>query len=89
MATAYVVTRRPVVPSRTCLASCRGAHRAFNLDLGDRATATFAEAIEIATSRAGKHGRQTVRRHVGPVFRRGVWFVQSEGVVLDLNGEQR
>jgi hypothetical protein len=55
----------------TCL------HAPFSIDRGDRARRSYAEALEIALRRVPRRGRQTVRRHVGPFFRDGVWFVQD------------
>jgi hypothetical protein len=55
---------------------CR--HPKFELERGDRAAMSFAAAVAIGNRRALSTGvRQTVRRHIGPVFRRGVYFVQA------------
>lgn len=52
-------------------------HRPFHLDLGDAARREYAEAIALAQRRALRRGRQTVRRHVGWIFKQGIWFVQD------------
>lgn len=59
--------------------TCRGCnpHPPFELSAGDRACRTYPEAVALAASRAPKRGRQMVRRHVGSIFRSGVWFVQD------------
>jgi hypothetical protein len=50
----------------------------FNADLGDRAVMDFAEAVALANRRADRRRtRQRVSRHVGPVFRTGVYYIQD------------
>jgi hypothetical protein len=63
--------------SNNCAATCRH-ERPYDRHRGDRAVRQWSEALRIAERRAETTGhRQVVRRHIGLIFKRGIWFVQE------------
>lgn len=61
---------------RGCSTKCPKRHLPYKLDEADRVRKEYDEAIDLASRRAERRGRQVVRRHDGAIVGR-VWLVQD------------
>jgi hypothetical protein len=72
---------RPRRRDTVCNEQCAALHPSFDYKAPhfDRAYPSFEAAVDSADRRVrlGHNSRQRISRHYGPIFKRGIWFVQD------------